>query len=500
MSLEKRALKGTIASVIALVVQLGLQIVSVPVLLDRWGEEEYGIWLAINSLFGLLITIDGGHQNYVGNELMKALPIGPEPTKRVLQAGVAGAILTASLELVVVLLLGVTGVLLSLAGLSQDRSMDLWVCIGILLTMWVTTGSVGGIVVRLYQPMGEFARATWIGVVQRTLGGFSPVVVAALGGDIRHATLAASIVSSVTTVFIFNDMRRFREFHPFIARPDWRLVWSNLFRSVWLTATGFIAQAQQHFFLLIVAGSLGGVAALPAFTTLRTVANIFLQGANTLSAPLLPDIIRFRSAGHLDKLEVILRSLAALTSYLMGAAVILALPILPTAYGIWTRGHTEFNSPLYALLASAVLVRVLGSPIVALLVGLNALGPQLVGASLQSLTTLGAAALLVPLDGLRGAGAAILFGEIVGSLVVPIFALRVRERELTGLVTFRGTAVAVSSALIAVTLLLAHAYLAMPAAAVTVVGAVALLVTTMPLWRSFPEQMRSRLLKLARPR
>lgn len=499
MSLEKRALKGTIASLIALVVQLGLQLLTVPVLLEHWGEEEYGVWLAVNSLYSLLVTIDAGHQGYVGSELMQLVPVGDDVTRRMVQAGVGGAFVTASIELLVTITLGATGGLVALAGVSEDRTVDVWICVGALMAMWTSVGSVSGVLVRLYQPMGEFARATWIGIVQRTAMGLAPVVVAAIGGSLRQATIAVAAISFSFGCYVFFDLsHRMKLYRPFFAKPDWALVGRNLFRSIWVTAAGFVAQAQQHFFLLVVASSLGGVAALPAFTTMRTVANIFLQGANTLSAPLLPDIIRFKAAAEFAKLELLLRAIAALSTFVMGVALMGALPVLPTAYAAWTRGHTAFHSPLYGLLAAAVLVRVLGSPALSLLMGLNALVPLLSSAAIQFVVTVGFGALLVPMDGLRGAGLAVLFGEIAGSLLVPFVALRLQERELAILV--RPTALLLAAAPLAIVTsgLVLHAYLDVPPVVVTGTALVALSAVAAPLWRSFPDNIRTRLLRLVR--
>ena len=41
----------------------------VPILLQRWGPDRYGAWLALMAGFVLLQTLDLGHQNYIGNEL-----------------------------------------------------------------------------------------------------------------------------------------------------------------------------------------------------------------------------------------------------------------------------------------------------------------------------------------------------------------------------------------------------------------------------------------------
>ncbi len=500
MSLEKRALKGTIASVIALVAQLGLQIVSVPVLLDRWGEEEYGVWLAINSLFGLLITIDAGHQNYVGNEFLQLVPVGIPETRRMIQAGVGGAFVTAVLELLVTSILAAAGLLTVLAGASENRATDVLICVGALLVMWISMGSVMGVLVRLYQPLGDYARATWLGIIQRTAVGFTPVIVAIVGGTLRTAVIVVAVVWFSFGCFVFVDVtRRMHPYRPFFAIPEWKLVGRNLFRSIWVTAAGFITQAQQHFFLLVVAAALGGVAALPAYTTMRTVANIFLQGANTLSAPLLPDLVRFRASGEWAKLELLLRAVSALSAFAMGLGLALALPILPWAYAIWTRGHTEFNSPLYALLALAVLVRVTGSPVSSMLAGLNALGPMIAIATVQFVVTVGLGAIFVPLDGLRGAGGAVLLGEIFGSLVVPFLVLKLRERALTNLIEPRAMILAMAPVMFVAVAFLSHAYLSLPPIATTSFACALLMLLSASLWRSFPENVRSRLVRIVRP-
>jgi hypothetical protein len=68
-AVETRAAKVAFASGLSTFLSVALQLLSVPVCLRYWGNETYGLWLALFSLFNVLRTLDGGYSAYVGNEL-----------------------------------------------------------------------------------------------------------------------------------------------------------------------------------------------------------------------------------------------------------------------------------------------------------------------------------------------------------------------------------------------------------------------------------------------
>ena len=67
--MEHRAARVAMVTGLSTIVNIVLQIIAVPILLEYWGKEIYGIWLAIYAAFLLLKSPHEGFVNYVGNKL-----------------------------------------------------------------------------------------------------------------------------------------------------------------------------------------------------------------------------------------------------------------------------------------------------------------------------------------------------------------------------------------------------------------------------------------------
>ena len=90
-AVETRAAKVAFASGLSTFLSVALQLLSVPVCLRYWGNETYGLWLALFSLFNVLRTLDGGYSAYVGNELNLLYHRDPDALRKTLASGIAGA-------------------------------------------------------------------------------------------------------------------------------------------------------------------------------------------------------------------------------------------------------------------------------------------------------------------------------------------------------------------------------------------------------------------------
>ena len=67
--IQQRAFKNSTVGLISFISSLLQAIIIVPILLKYWGNETYGIWLALYAGFSLLQSLDTGHINYIGNKL-----------------------------------------------------------------------------------------------------------------------------------------------------------------------------------------------------------------------------------------------------------------------------------------------------------------------------------------------------------------------------------------------------------------------------------------------
>jgi O-antigen/teichoic acid export membrane protein len=427
----RRALHGSVAGGALFAVNLLSALLLVPVLLGTWGAERYGLYLALQSLFGLWITLDTGHQTYVGNELLRVQPTDRSAAQVMLASGLLGAALLGGLELAAAaVLVGVGGLGWALGHSAGELPWDAAAAFAWLVLSWVVQGSAGGVWARLYPAAGQYARSVWWGVAYRVLATLVVVSAVWLGAGILGAVLATALMTLGYALCSWFDARaRFAELYPFWRGANLPLAFQNLGRSIVLTACALAAQLQQHGVILLLAGS-AGLFLVPAFTTTRTLANVFVQAASIVTGPLMPEMVRLHALGEHDKLADTVRAIWLVTGAPVNLGLCLGLPLYRPLYEAWTGRAMVFDAELFAWLALAISLRCFGAPFSALIAGINALRAQVWAALAQSAVVLGGVWLCLPVLGLPAAGLALAMGELFGSVLVPVVWLCRQQPEL----------------------------------------------------------------------
>jgi O-antigen/teichoic acid export membrane protein len=426
----RRALHGSVAGVAAFVANLAQAVLVVPVLLGAWGPERYGLWLALQSLFVLLTTLDTGHHTYVGNELLRLLPLDRAAARRVLASGLLGAGLLGGLELLALGALILGGLVPWALGQSgQELPANSVLAFALLVLGWVVQGSAGGVWARLYPAGGQYARSVWWGVAYRLLQTLVLVVAVWLGAGILGAVLVSTLAALGYSLLSFADVRRrFGGLYPFWRGASPRLAFGNVARSMVVTACALAAQLQQHGVVWLLSWRLG-LGVIAALSTTRTLANVFLQASAVVTGPLVPEMVRLSALREHAKLAGLLRAIWLVTTAPVNLGLCLGLPFYEPLYRAWTGGAMVFDGALFAWLGVSISLRCFGAPLVAMIAGLNALRAQVWLAATQSAVVLGVLGVFGG-GGLAAAGAAIALGELCGSVVLPVLLMRRVEPEI----------------------------------------------------------------------
>src|SRR4051812_538058 len=98
MTIERRARSGSIAAATSFLLNLAQSIVAAPVLLTFWSAELYGIWTSVLAANALLISLDTGHQNFLGNAINRLWIEDKASVAKVVRSGVLAAVGIASVE------------------------------------------------------------------------------------------------------------------------------------------------------------------------------------------------------------------------------------------------------------------------------------------------------------------------------------------------------------------------------------------------------------------
>jgi O-antigen/teichoic acid export membrane protein len=419
MTIQRRAFSGIVAGGANFIITFGLTLAQVPLLLHYWGAELYGSWTALFAFYSLLITLDTGHQGYLGAIFLQKVHGQREEVKTALGSGVRMACVLGALQLLMCLLIAIFEWARPVIGADSHviSNTELGFSLAALIVQWVLAGSIGGILVKIFSASGLYTRAMIWGIGYRVLFTASLCGGAMASGRILPAAAAVAVTITIYSFLQAWDLKRlFPDLFPWWSKGSWLEGWRNLRSSTWLTTSGVIQQFSTNGLVLLVTHLLDSVA-VALLTTMRTLANTATQATSIVVQPILPDLIRYHVANEGQKVKHTLAGLWFVSGVLVNLGLATAIAVAPPFYQYWTQGKLPFDGVLFGLLAVSILIRNIASPLSVYLYGLNDIGAQMRIAVGQTVSTLLVCALLVSEFGIRGAGLGVICGEIVAAVI-----------------------------------------------------------------------------------
>jgi O-antigen/teichoic acid export membrane protein len=429
--IEQRAARVSFVTGLSTVLTVVFQMVSVPVCLHFWGKERYGGWLALFSAFMLLRSLDGGFALYVGNKLNYLYHQNLAELRRHLSSAAAGIVLISVAQLLLAAGTLIFQPLAATLGMAGDQAGDLMAKLGLLVLIgsWVLTGSYLGIVHRLLIPAGLMYQAAWWAM------GFQVTQFAAMmiAATLRFGMLQTSLLFALSQLTIYVTSAYYVRYKLPAFVPWWqgfriRTGLSDLGRSLLLTASNTIQQTTLNGAVLVVAG-LAGPVAVPVFTTVRTLTNLWVSVTTVLSTPLLPEVVRIHVKGEAHKLLAINQAYWVLVGSVVNWGTLLAYPLMPFVYESWTTHAVTLDKPLLCFMLGGVVLANAGALMALHLNGINSLGIVLSASVARAVLGLGVGAAGFRYLGLTSFGLGILSGELVATLLTGRYFVR---HELAG--------------------------------------------------------------------
>ena len=419
MTIQRRAFSGIVAGAANFAITFGLTLAQVPLLLHYWGAELYGSWNALFAFYSLLITLDTGHQSYLGAIFMQKIHGERDELKKNLGSGIRIALVLGATQLALCALIGMFELARPVIGADTRvvSNGELALSLTALILLWVLAGSICGILVKLFSAGGHYARAMLWGIGYRMLFTGSLCVGAMISGRILPSAMLVAITITIFSLLQAWDIKRlFPDLFPWWGRGSWMEGWRNLRSSAWLTISGVIQQFSTNGLVLLVTHLLDAVA-VALLTTMRTLANTATQATSIVVQPILPDLIRYHVANEGQKVKHTLAGLWFVSGVLVNLGLATAIAVADPFYQYWTQGKLPFDGVLFGLLAVSIQVRNIASPLSVYLYGLNDIGAQMRIAVGQTVSTLLVCALLVSAFGIRGAGLGVICGEVVAAVI-----------------------------------------------------------------------------------
>jgi O-antigen/teichoic acid export membrane protein len=428
MSTAARLISGSVASWAQIGVTMASQVVLVPIFLNYWEVKTYGIWLALQGIMSALSMLDLGHQNYMGFEFLRLGRNNIPVLRKSFWSALVVALIISLSQILLIAIFFFTGILTWLLGESGTNDYELINAAGVALILlgvsWLMVMTVPGLIVRVLAAFGYYPRMAWWGFVYGIISAIAPLLAVMMGGDLLMASVAFTVGSLLYASALATDLLKLlkKEKIRFV-KPSFVLGYSNFLKSIPILGKSLFENVRQQGVRLVLA-PLAGPIALAAFSTMRTGANVALQGLNTILNPLLPDLMRFLHDRDQARSEAAFATVWIVVVAFMAPGVVILQTFVEPFYIFWTQGKITFDPLLFAVLSLGVLVYAVVQPAMAVVIGNNLTKTQLAVAAIAAIIAFGVLILLVPIIGILGAAIALLLAEVVAAIGYKIYAER----------------------------------------------------------------------------
>ena len=431
-----------LSSIIYAIVTVG-QIISVPLLLNTWGDQLYGEWLTLTNLVASLNLLNAGVQTYVMNQLIGRYVRGEiEEGKRILHSALRLYILLCGLALSATLVLAFAPSLasfLNISALSPAHMRIILLIQGLLATYTILEGLMMSVLIAAKQ----MPRRLLYSLVERIVFIGVPVLVAYWGGlPLAVSMIVAFIMLGIAVTQIL-DVRRRTPFSLGLEAGSWKEAFTLLPPSLTFFAVTLSYQLLTTGVVVVISAGIGPAAVAVYSTTLMLtnfVRSLISQGLNVLWPEVTSDSVQ----GSKNLFFWYCLSLKLMGTFVMTMALLL-YTLGPEILRYWTQGRLTVDAVLNAILVLYLLVH--APELVMRTFGLatnrqvQTFKVELAVALLAILFGL----LLIPSFGLHGVAWALVIGQTLGSVLMMRLALRwtvgtwwgwVRDVILHGLPSF----------------------------------------------------------------
>ncbi|HET7930107.1 MAG TPA: hypothetical protein VFL63_01790 [Rhodanobacteraceae bacterium] len=418
-SVESRAAKVSLVTGGSVIIAIVFQLVSVPICLHFWGARQYGEWLAVFAAANFLRVVDSGYITFAGNRLNLLYHQDTNLLRKVLASGVYAVALLGVVQIGALLLIGQLGGLGWLLGSDHlARASDAQAALAILVGSWVVSGSYFGLVHRLMVPTGLLYQAAWWSMGYQVSLFLAVVCAAASRFDLLATSILVAAIQAVTYILSAAYVWwKLPEFMPWRSRPSLHLALLDIRGSLVFSAQSAAQQLSTNGLVVLVSSMLG-TAIVPVFTTTRTAVNLWNSVINTLTSPLLPDVVRLHVQKQTRKLLALADAHVWLIGTIVSLGIVVSYPVVVWAYGIWTHHELVLDKPLLAALLASMAFVGAGSFMTLYLAGINNRKAVLVLALTRATISFAVALILLRPLGLVGVGFGLLAAEAVCYLLM----------------------------------------------------------------------------------
>jgi len=426
--IEHRLIKTSVAMWVSSIVTLIIQLASVPICLHFWGYNTYGMWLTILAAFTIMRTADYGYVLYVGNEINILYHNDQNAMRLNLASAIWGILILGVLQLLFLIIIYAGNSIHVIIGSQSSYSYnEIFQALLIMSVCWICSASYMGIVHRILNPLGMLYQSTWMMMWLQVVQFIAIITAAIINLSLVYTAILFSLVQLISYIASAIYIKKaLPQYFPWWKNSSPKVGLKNIINSLPQTLGWMMTQGGINGIILLIASFLGP-AAVPIFTTLRTISNLWIILINSFTQPVIPDAVRFYATGKPHKLISINQVHGILISGVVNLSLLMIYPFIEKIFTVWTGNHLYFDRILLNLLLATISISGMSALMGAFLAGINNVGYIIISSALRGVLVLILGWALLPKYGMPGLGMAIFIAEILNLLVINIWFLTLEK-------------------------------------------------------------------------
>lgn len=363
--------RGTLAGFYAQFVQLGIQLISVPVLTSQWGLAGYGVWVLLFTVPQMLAMADLGLSAAGANAMTAAAARDDRPAVSRIYASLRWTSLGMALTIGALVCLYVF--------VWQPHTLDFaqaytheraWLTL-LAVMAYTVLAMQNAVTAAGFRAADAFA--TW-----QTAYDTCQLIetLAALAAAIAGMGMEAVALTYLGCRILFSALLAgwLMRLAPWMSAQGWAIDLTEIRKLLSPAFAAFMLPAAQAITLqgsVMAIGAVAGPAAVPAFSTLRTLSRTALQFTYRFNFATMPRYTVLHATGDdIGKAKLVLANLLVTACLLLPAAPILYVLGQPII-ALWTSGVVHPSAPLLALMLAIMVLNGAWVPLSNLLCSIN---------------------------------------------------------------------------------------------------------------------------------
>lgn len=347
------------------------QLAMVPAMASAWGLELYGHWLMLATIPVFLGSSDFGFGVAAGNRIIGEVATGLHAEAlRTFQSALA-LIASASVMMLLIVVAALAalppGVLDATGGLPSDAAAQVL----LVLSVYGLVSMQGSLFMAVIRAEGGFALTGFYEATLQMTEAMAVIAVVTLGYEPIHA--AFTYLACRSTGFL--GLIVLTKYRARWLKLGFKLVELGRIRELLRPAVaammlplGFAGYLQGT---ALAVGAAGGAAAVPIYTSLRTLSRIGLQAIMALNLPIMPEFTAEFAKGNHTWITRVTGGMATV-ALIAGGLWGLGLAVLgPYALSIWTKDTIHAPQAMYWLTGAAITMSAVWNPLANFLLAVN---------------------------------------------------------------------------------------------------------------------------------